>query len=138
MALRTQVIPNAEWAFSVFAKDTNMKLPIETKPALWGAVAGAIALAFVGFKVGGWQTASQSETKGTQLSRTAVATALAPVCADKFRKDGKHDANLAELKKTETWSRGTFIEKGGWATMPGATAPDSDAANACAVLLVGA
>ena len=114
-----------------------MKLPIETKPAIWGAVAGAIALAFVGFKVGGWQTAGQSAVKGTQQAKLAVATALASVCVDEFKKDGKHDANLVELKKTETWSRGTFIEKGGWATMPGASAPDSDAATACAVLLIG-
>jgi len=114
-----------------------MPLPVETQPALWGAVGGAIVLAIVGFKFGGWVTAGQSETLITQKSRTAVATALAPVCADRFKRDAKYAANLAELKKVETWSRGTFIEKGGWATMPGATAAEAEVDSACAALIVG-
>jgi len=38
-----------------------MKLPIETKPALWGAACGAIALAIVGFSWGGWVTGKKAE-----------------------------------------------------------------------------
>jgi hypothetical protein len=34
----------------------DMKLPAATKPFLWGAAAGAIALAIVGFNWGGWLT----------------------------------------------------------------------------------
>lgn len=114
-----------------------MALPIETKPALWGAVGGAIVLAIVGFKFGGWMTAGQSETLIMKKSRTAVATALAPICAEKFKQDPKYAANLVELKKTETWSRGSFIEKGGWATMPGAKAPEAEVDSACATLIIG-
>lgn len=114
-----------------------MNIPVETKPALWGAVGGAIVLAIVGFKYAGWNTAAQTETQISQKSRTAVATALAPVCADNFKRDSKYAANLVELKKLETWSRGGFIEKGGWATMPGAKSPEPEVDSACAALIIG-
>ena len=127
----------AERAFSVSSKDPNMNIPVETKPALWGAVGGAIVLAIVGFKYAGWNTAAQTETQISQKSRTAVATALAPVCADSFKRDSKFAGNLVELKKLETWSRGGFIEKGGWATMPGAQSPEPEVDSACAALIIG-
>ena len=37
------------------------KLPAKTSPFLWGALAGAIALAIVGFNWGGWVTGGTSE-----------------------------------------------------------------------------
>jgi hypothetical protein len=42
----------------------------------------------------------------------AVVVALAPVCADKFQRAGEAMANLAALKKVDTWSQGEFVEKG--------------------------
>ena len=106
-----------------------MKLPVETKPALWGMVGGAIAAAIVGFSWGGWVTGGRAEADATQRANAAVVVALAPVCV-----------NLAALTKVDSWSRGDFIEKGGWATVPGskATEPASAVAKACAVLLVPA
>jgi hypothetical protein len=42
-------------------------------------------------------------------------------------------ANLAEMKKaTYSWDQSKFVEKGGWATMPGSTEPNSAVAAACA------
>ncbi len=38
-----------------------MNIPIETKPALWGAAGGAVVLAIVGFSWGGWVTSSTAE-----------------------------------------------------------------------------
>ena len=35
-----------------------MKFPQNTKPVLWGAASGALALAIVGFAWGGWMTSS--------------------------------------------------------------------------------
>ena len=57
-----------------------MVIPVETKPALWGAVAGAVALAILGFKFGGWATAGQLEVIGAQRAKLAVATELASCC----------------------------------------------------------
>jgi len=115
-----------------------MKIPIETKPALWGIAGGAIVLAIVGFTWGGWVTGGEAERSAKARADDAVVTALAPVCVDKFKSAGEAPANLAALKKLDAWLQGDFVEKGGWAATPGASAPKdhvSAVAKACAVLL---
>lgn len=117
-----------------------MKIPVETKPALWGAVGGAIASAIIGFSWGGWVTGGTAEADATQRANTAVVAALAPVCVDRFQRATDVAANLAALKKVDSWSQGDFIEKGGWAAVPGSKASDqlSAVAKACASLLAPA
>jgi hypothetical protein len=114
-----------------------MQIPVETKPAVWGAVGGAIALAFVGFTWGGWVTSGKAEASAVQRANAAAVGALAPVCAEKFQRGADVAANLAALKKVDSWSQGEFIQKGGWATLPGSTSPDqvTAVARACAALL---
>jgi hypothetical protein len=117
-----------------------MKLPIETKPALWGIAGGALAMAIVGFTWGGWVTGGKAEAEASKRAETAVVVALAPICADRFRHAGDVVANSAALMKADSWSQGDFVEKGGWATMPGPANPEqlSAVAKACATLLTGA
>lgn len=117
-----------------------MKLPVETKPVLWGMAGGAIAAAIVGFSWGGWVTGGKAEAEATQRADTAVVVALAPVCVERFQRALDVSANLAALTKADSWSRGDFIEKGGWATAPGSKASDqvSAVAKACATLLAAA
>jgi hypothetical protein len=106
------------------------------KPALWGAAAGAVALAIVGFSWGGWVTGGTAETLAKNSAATAVVAALTPICVEKFRQAADASANLAEMKKaTYSWEQGRFVEKGGWATMPGSTEPNSAVARACAETL---
>ena len=101
----------------------------------WGAVGGAIALAVVGFSYGGWVTGGTAQQMAQQRSDAAVVAALAPICADRFRQQADMGTNLIELKKVSSWQRGAFVEKGGWATMPGSTSPIAAVASACADLL---
>jgi hypothetical protein len=114
-----------------------MKIPVETKPALWGVAAGAIALAIVGFNWGGWVTGGKAEADSSQRANAAVVVALAPVCVEKFQHTTDALANLAALKKVDSWTQGDFVEKGGWATLPGSNSPQqvSAVAQACALLL---
>lgn len=114
-----------------------MNIPIETKPALWGMAGGAVALAIVGFSWGGWTTGGKAEAAAATRADDAVVAALAPVCVDKFQRANDASANLVALKKTDTWSQGEFVEKGGWATVPGTNSTErvSAVARACAVLL---
>ena len=114
-----------------------MKIPAETKPALWGVAIGAVALAIVGFTWGGWVTGGKAETDARQRVNAAVVVALAPVCVEKFQHTADVSANLAALKKVDSWSQGEFVEKGGWATVPGSNSPEqvSAVAKACALLL---
>lgn len=55
-----------------------MKLPEWTGPALWGAVAGGLALAFVGFNWGGWVKGGTALKMSQASSSAAVAEALTP------------------------------------------------------------
>jgi len=114
-----------------------MKIPVETKPALWGMAGGAIAAAIVGFSWGGWVTGGKAEAEATQRANAAVVVALAPVCVERFQRAADVTANLAALKKVDSWSQGDFVEKGGWAMAPGSKASDqqSAVAKACAALL---
>lgn len=117
-----------------------MKIPVETKPALWGMVGGAIAAAIVGFSWGGWVTGGSAEATAAQRANAAVVVALAPVCVERFQRASDVPANLAALKKVDAWSQGDFIEKGGWATAPGSKPSEqaSAVAKACASLLAPA
>ena len=114
-----------------------MKLPAETRPALWGMAGGAIAAMIVGFTWGGWVTGGRAESDSLQRTNAAVVAALAPVCVERFQNATGAAATLAELKKADSWSRGDVVEKGGWASAPGAKPHDqvSAIARACAELL---
>src|SRR4051794_19146082 len=112
-----------------------MQVPSELKPACWGAVGGAVALAIVGFSWGGWVTGATADAQAKQRADRAVVAALTPICVDKFRQQADAATNLVELKKVSTWQQGTFVAKGGWATMPGSGAADSAVASACAEIL---
>jgi hypothetical protein len=114
-----------------------MEFPVEMKPAFWGAAGGAIAATIVGFAWGGWVTGGRAETDATQRANAAIVAALAPVCVERFQRGTDVSVNLAALKKTESWSQGEFVEKGGWAMAPGSKPYDqvSAVAKACAVIL---
>lgn len=117
-----------------------MKIPVETTPALWGIAGGAAALAIAGFSWGGWVTGGKAEAAAQERASAAVVGALAPICADKFQHAGDVSANLIALKKADSWMQGEFVEKGGWASVPGENPPAqvTAVARACALLLTKA
>jgi hypothetical protein len=106
------------------------------KRLLQGAAAGAVVAMIVGFNWGGWTLGSTVEKVAKERADTAVVAALAPICVDQFRQAANATASLTELSKISyAWDRGTFIEKGGWAIMPGSEKADSAVAKACAETL---
>lgn len=115
-----------------------MKFPPETKPALLGAAGGAIALAIFGFAWGGWVTGSSAERAAKLRADTAVVAALLPVCVAKFKGGADVAVQLAALKKVNSWEQGSYVEKGGWANMPGSATANTDLARACAEALTKA
>ena len=108
-----------------------MKTPEWVQPGLYGAAAGAIALAIVGFTWGGWVTGGTAEAKSRSDSKAAVLAALTPVCLEQARLDPEADAKLALLKEAKGNKRRDLVMEVGWATLPGAEAPDRDLADAC-------
>jgi alpha/beta superfamily hydrolase len=112
-----------------------MKIPPETKPALLGIAGGAIALAIIGFSWGGWVTGSTADKAAKQRADAAVVSALLPVCVERFQASADAAAHFAALKKASSWEQGPYVEKGGWANMPGSKTANSDLARACAEAL---
>ncbi len=102
---------------------------------LQGVAVGAIATLVIGFYWGGWVTGGSAKEMVQSSTSSAVVKALAPICVDNFNRQANAAASLIELKKVSSWEQGSFIEKGGWATMPGGASPDSAVARVCAEML---
>jgi len=105
------------------------------KRLLQGAAAGAVATLIVGFYWGGWVTGGTAKDMVQRSASSAVVTALSPICVDKFQHSAEAATNMVELKKVSSYQQGPFIEKGGWATLPGSDSANSEVARACAEML---
>jgi hypothetical protein len=115
-----------------------MALPINTKPWLQGIVVGAIVATVAGFSWGGWVTGGSADKRVAIASHDATVSALASICAERFRAQGDAAVKLVELTKTSSWDRGNVIERSGFAIMPGSKTADTDVARACAESLAAA
>jgi hypothetical protein len=114
-----------------------MKLHPGIKPAVWGAVVGAIGIFIVGFSSLGWTFGGTAEQMANQRAEVAVVAALTPICVAQFEGQADAATRLVAFKKVASWNQRAFIEKGGWATMPGSRTPNSAVAGACAEKLGG-
>lgn len=109
------------------------RIPTQTRPFLWGAAVGAIALAIVGFNWGGWMTGAKAETLAGARADEAIVSVLTPVCVSQFQKSVNASVSLAAMKKLDGWEQSDYVSKAGWATMPGTAAePNHQVATACA------
>ncbi len=108
----------------------------KNKIGLWGALGGAIVLAIIGFAWGGWVTGGTAQEMAEERAENAVVARLAPICVEQFKHDSEKDQKLKDLKKEESWKRDEYVEKQGWATMPGEKKPDSKVAEKCAELIM--
>jgi hypothetical protein len=106
------------------------------KPGMLGAFIGAITLAIVGFTQLGWVTAHTAESMALKSADAAVVRALVPVCITRAQMDPETGPMLQELGGvTSTSDRSSFVEKAGWAKMPGGEISNSNLAEACAQAL---
>lgn len=108
-----------------------------TKTAtFWSWVAVAAVTMIIGFGWGGWVTGGTAQGMGEKMALDAVVKRLGPMCVTQFQQAKGKEQKLKELEKTESWQRSEFIEKQGWATMPGEEKPDSKVAAECERLLL--
>jgi hypothetical protein len=90
----------------------------------------------VGFAWGGWVTGGTAQKMADTRADDAVTKRLAPICVVQFQRDPGKVQKLVALQGTDSWQRDGYVEKQGWATMPGEEKSDSKVAEACAQLLV--
>jgi hypothetical protein len=106
---------------------------------LQGVAIGAVTSMVIGFSWGGWITSVSADKVAAERADAAVVAALTPVCVERFMENSDAKANLTTLQEISTnWEQGQYLEKGGWATRPGATSSDYQLARACAAKLVEA
>jgi hypothetical protein len=101
------------------------------KVSFWSFAAGAAAMLVLTLSAG-WLTTQSVVRQKAEAART---DALVPVCVAKAQKDPSWDAGAAFMKESY-YSRDSFVEKAGWATMPGSDSADRSVAAACAKALV--
>jgi hypothetical protein len=94
---------------------------------VWGFIIGAVIAMIVGFNWGGWTTSATTK----QMTGEAVLASQAAICVAQFIKEPNSQEKLKEFEKIDSYKRSEFIEKGGWAKMPGQKEGSSDVANAC-------
>jgi hypothetical protein len=88
-----------------------MQVSASVKPALWGAVGGAIAAMVVGFAWGGWVTGGKAGVMAANSAEAAIVLAFTPLCV--ARAEQQPD-QLELLKKQNSWTRDEFVVKAGW------------------------
>ena len=102
------------------------------KRLLQGVAVGVVATLAIGFGWGGWMLASTAKTLADSTASSAVVAAIAPICVDQFQRSADAANSLTALKKINAWEQATYVEKGGWAVVPGSKAVDSGVPQACA------
>jgi hypothetical protein len=113
-----------------------MQMPVWIKPAVWGAVFGAVGIMIVGFSWMGWNLGHTTQRLVSEGSESAVVTALTPFCVANYMKQPDAAKKLALLKEdTSSYTQREIIEKAGFATMPGNKEPSSGLAAACEIAL---
>ncbi|HEY5864392.1 MAG TPA: hypothetical protein VI542_02400 [Candidatus Tectomicrobia bacterium] len=108
-----------------------MHVPRWVKPGGWGVVIGAIGLMIVGFGWLGWTLGSTAESLAQERVSTALVAAFTPLCVEKFMTQPEAAGKLTEFQNTSAWRQQEFVEKGGWATLPGSKEPNTKVAGAC-------
>jgi len=109
-----------------------MRIPEWVRPGIYGAVAGAIALAIVGFTWGGWMTTRTADKMASEHARMEVVAALVPICLEQFKQDPQAATTLARLEKADSnYERTNMLMSTGWATIPGSSDPNRNVASAC-------
>lgn len=112
-----------------------MKTPQWLKPGIYGALIGAVAVGIVGFTWGGWVTGGTAKDRAMAMARSDVVASMVPVCLNIAQSDPEQAAKLETIRAATSFKRRDALMAAGWATVPGADAPDRDIAQACLTAL---
>lgn len=108
-----------------------MTFPEWTKPGVYGAFVGAVAISIIGFSWGGWTTAGGAQEMADNFAAEQVTLAMVPVCLGLSEVDAARVEILAALRDSSSFQRRNAMMETGWATLPGTDAPSRDLADAC-------
>jgi hypothetical protein len=104
------------------------------KPAVWGAIFGAVAIMIVGFSWTGWNLGRTTKRLVAEGSESADDRRPHSVLRREFHEAARGDQTPC-FEKTPLRTQRDIIEKAGFATMPGNKEPSSGVAAACEIAL---
>ena len=81
---------------------------------LWSCTACIVATIVVGFAWGGWVTGGTATRMASDAADGAQARLASASCVIRFNQGSDAVAQLAALKKANSYERGDIIKKGGW------------------------
>jgi hypothetical protein len=102
------------------------------KPFTLGMAAGMVVLLIVIFSAGWVMTSGSAKAEAKTVAADAVMNRLAPIAVAQFMQDPNKEERLKEMKKLDSWgenNRSDYVQKQGWATMPGEKEPDEQVAD---------
>jgi hypothetical protein len=102
------------------------------KPFAWGMAVGMVVLLIVIFSAGWVVTRGSAKAEAKTIAADAVMNRLAPIAVAQFMQDPNKEERLKEMKKLDSWgenNRSNYVQKQGWATMPGEKKPDEQVAD---------
>ena len=97
-----------------------------------------MATIVVGFVWGGWVTGGTATPMAGDAADGARAQLAAIACVAGFNQGPDAVAQLAALKKANSYERGDMIAKNGWVALPGSKDPVTGAADICVQKLMSA
>ena len=101
-------------------------------PFVFGMAVGAIVLLIVGFSADWVVTTGAAHKEAERIAQESVVEELVPICVAQFEQEPNKTEALQQLKEQSTWARGDYVEKQGWATMPGSSSANTDISDECA------
>ena len=90
---------------------------------LWSCAACVVATIMVGFTWGGWVTGGTATRMASDAADGAQAHIASASCVTRFNHGPDAVAQLAALKKANSYERSDIVTKGGGVTMPSDTRP---------------
>jgi hypothetical protein len=78
------------------------------KPACWGAVGGAVALAIIGFTWGGWVTGGTAKNMASAAATNGQQSVLVPLCVAQFMTT---DGAVSKIKETPTYNHDDIVRE---------------------------
>jgi hypothetical protein len=115
-----------------------MTLRDNVKPAIWGAIGGAVAVVVAGLSLGMLVTSSAASSQAVLKSARDVAEVMTPYCVAAAQADPNYATLFEEFKAGTAYQRTQIVTKAGWATPMGAKGPNATLATACQLKLAEA
>ncbi len=103
---------------------------------VWACVGSIAATLIVGFSWGGWVTGGTARGMAGTAGDEARGQLASVICVENFMAAPDAAVQLAALKEIDSsYQQRQFVEKGGWAVMPGEDSSDRRGADLCAKVL---